>query len=348
MIVVTLCSIGTIEYLLPYISTIFNVSPVQSLLLLTIVVICFAIITVAAVKYTISIPLIEFLNRIRTNWTNHKSLNVLATSDEETAVLQTITDITSSQTNRINELENSTNNPVAYKRLIMTMSHQLRTPLTGLKWAITDISQDCTKGVQPDPALISGASEAVTRINILIEKLLSGLNDQSKSTLSFEALDIESCLDQVLRESTLLATKLDIVLSVEKQNTLIPLVRGNKQSIEFVLHSLVTNAIYYSTKGNTVTVSILHKSNNVEVAVHNYGQPILDNERSFLFAEFGRGSEAIRVNPEGSGLSLYLAHQIIVDHGGTISFESDSKQGTTFTITVPISSLGQLETSINY
>jgi signal transduction histidine kinase len=165
---------------------------------------------------------------------------------------------------------------------------------------------------------------------------------------SFKAVDVEQCLDNVIKESALLAARQNLSVSVVKQDALIPLIRGKEQEIGFVLHSLITNALYYGTKGSIVTVTITHESNQVKIAVHNTGQAVPENEKALIFSQFSRSSEAIRLNPDGYGLALYLTHQIIVDHNGTISFASDSKHGTIFTITLPISSHGRLETSINY
>ena len=100
------------------------------------------------------------------------------------------------------------------------------------------------------------------------------------------------------------------------------------------MDNLVTNAICYGRKETPVQVSIEAEGRDVDVKVHNEGQPIPADQLSGLFEPFHRGQGEDR-SPGGLGLGLYIAQQIARAHEGSISVESTEKAGTTFTLHMP-------------
>ena len=83
------------------------------------------------------------------------------------------------------------------------------------------------------------------------------------------------------------------------------------------------------------------------VIVRNVGIGIKNNESAMLFSQFNRGEEAMRLNPNGSGMGLYLAREIVMSNGGSISYNSNEGD-TSFAVNFPLSDKGQLETSIHF
>ena len=348
--IISLCYIAAATYLFPFVETFYASTGTQKFLMMLVLAAFAGITSAAAVEYIVNLPLNSFLDHLKRNWGKKEALTegMDSLDPERSAILKTVTEMVAAQSARIEELERITGDSAPRRRLFTTLSHQLRTPFTGLKWALSIIEQNLARGEKVDPVLITGAVEAVTRIGILTEDLLAGLDEQTKPDTSFKTTDIEQCLDQILKESSLLAAQRDMRISIVKGVTRIPLVRGSEREIGFVLHCLITNALHYGDKDSAVTVTITHTNDMVAIGIHNLGKTIPENERASLFSKFSRGEEAIRLNPDGTGLALYLAHQIIIDYGGAISFSSDQKNGTTFSVTLPISNRGQLETSIDY
>ena len=300
-------------------------------------------------EYIFSLPFYNFLNIIEKTWEKHHSLDNISTADlpdELNASLNTFKAIVEKSSKRINELESKSGYSEEYYRLITTISHQLRTPTTGLRWALESLRDDMTKEKPIDKSLVNDAYEASGRILEIIEELLVGVNEKSGAR-NYVAVDIEQGIESVLKESTLLARERRLTVVVNKKTKLIPLVKGIAHEIRFVLHSLISNALNYSTPGNVVTITMDVNGAFARVIVHNVGIGIKDSESAMLFAQFNRGEEAIRLNPNGSGMGLYLAREIVVGSGGNISYSSD-KSGTSFTINFPLSDKGQLETSIHF
>jgi signal transduction histidine kinase len=105
-----------------------------------------------------------------------------------------------------------------------------------------------------------------------------------------------------------------------------------------VLSNLIGNAVAYSTPGTPVTVSATRARNEVEVLVHNEGEPIPSEQIPALFDSFRRGERQQKSgegSPRGLGLGLYIAKAIVTAHGGRIDVNSTGAAGTTFICRLP-------------
>ena len=342
---------SVVMYAIPYLEAGYNLSSIQSFFLTLLVIICAGIIASAGFEYIFDISFENFLRKLQLTWDKNESLESLNDKDfynEFSKILTTAKALTKKSSERIKELESKGGYSDIYYNLITTISHQLRTPITGLKWALKSMDDDASKNVPMDKSMMSDSIEAAKRISDIIEELLVGVNEEKSNNKKYEPVDIEKCLESILLESALVSKQRGIKVSIVKKSELVPLVEGITYEIKFILHSLVTNAINYSYKDKIVTVTVEHVDKFVKVTVHNFGVFIQEKEKGSIFSQFGRSQEAIKMNPNGSGLGLYLTKKIVIDHGGTIRFNSDEKNGTFFTVDLPISNRGQLETSIHF
>ena len=85
-----------------------------------------------------------------------------------------------------------------------------------------------------------------------------------------------------------------------------------------------------------MTISLIKKTNEVEVQIKDNGYGIPTSEQNVIFSKFFRGSNIQKVNTEGTGLGLFTAKNIIDLHGGRIWFKSEEQKGTTFYFTLPV------------
>jgi signal transduction histidine kinase len=104
-----------------------------------------------------------------------------------------------------------------------------------------------------------------------------------------------------------------------------------------VFSNLIGNALQYSPSDSAVTVTITEQEDQVLISVHNDGDPIPLDEQKSVFKSLTRGRDR---GSEGAGstnlgLGLFIAHKMIVAHGGTISVDSTQEQGTTFSAVLP-------------
>ncbi len=103
-----------------------------------------------------------------------------------------------------------------------------------------------------------------------------------------------------------------------------------------VLDNLLDNASKYSPKGKTITISLRQSKERVTVAVKDNGVGISKKDQEKLFQKFIRINNPLSVAAGGTGLGLYWSKKIVELHGGTLEVTSKAKQGSTFTISLPI------------
>ena len=109
--------------------------------------------------------------------------------------------------------------------------------------------------------------------------------------------------------------------------------------IEQVLMNLITNAIKYSPAGGKVEVTLQVEKGQKEalISIRDYGTGIPYSEQADLFGRFVRASNSQTQGINGTGLGLYLCRELISQHEGDIWFESTEGVGSTFFISLPLS-----------
>ena len=166
----------------------------------------------------------------------------------------------------------------------------------------------------------------------MVENLLSitRLND---GRLKFKFTD--QLLDEVIAESLRhISRKHDEYTIVTKCEELI-LVRMDVQLIIQVLVNLIDNAIKYTPKGSTITISAKIKSDKIEVSIADNGQGISNEAKDKLFEMFYTANSTVADSRRGIGIGLSLCKSIIMAHGGEIKVRDNKPQGTVFIFTLP-------------
>jgi PAS domain S-box-containing protein len=221
-------------------------------------------------------------------------------------------------------------------------AHDLKTPLTTIK-GLAQIHQRRVQRLNPPdaPQLIDGlvridgaANELLRQINTLLD--LSRQRAGEPLPLERSATDLTALvLQEVARRQG--ASELHR-LRVEMLAT--PIVgQWDGDRIARVLTNLLTNGIKYSPEGGEITVRLAQEAAAdgdwavLSVADQGLGIPATDLER--VFERFYRGSN-VAGKIDGTGIGLAAARQIVEQHGGTISVDSQEGAGTTFTVRLPL------------
>lgn len=108
--------------------------------------------------------------------------------------------------------------------------------------------------------------------------------------------------------------------------------------VKQMVSNLTANAIQHGDSTKAVSILVRGQENEVVVEVHNEGDPIPAEARGTLFQPFvsqPSQREARHTGSSGLGLGLYIAHEIVVAHGGSIALTSTASDGTTFTVHLP-------------
>lgn len=221
---------------------------------------------------------------------------------------------------------------------ISTAAHQLRTPLTGIRWALEALEKEQLNESQK--ALVASAGEKSKQLVSIVGTLLDISSIESgKYNYKFVAVDIGALADEMAREFAEMAKRAEVQLYHERTGEVLPLARADKERIKWVLNNLVENAIRYTPVGGRVRIITASGAGRVYVYVSDTGIGIEPQDRSNIFERFYRAGNAIAKENAGNGLGLYIARTIATDHGGDLNFKpNDDGPGTTFTLSLPLAS----------
>jgi len=219
-------------------------------------------------------------------------------------------------------------------------AHQLRTPLSAIKWTIRmllDGDIGTITGGQRD--LLGKTYKSNERMIHLINDLLNITRiEEGRFLYKVEVQDIVSICEKVVVSLKDSAQKREVDLKFDKPIKKIPGVVVDAEKIFFVFQNLINNAINYTEPKGKVRVSIeyLEEKKEILVSIEDSGIGIPEDQKSRVFSRFFRAGNAIRKETDGTGLGLYIAKNVIDAHKGRIWFESKEGEGSTFRFTLPI------------
>lgn len=212
-------------------------------------------------------------------------------------------------------------------------SHELKTPLTSIKGYVQILERIIHQMGDPRLELyLKKTNTYIDRLNTLIADLLDVSKIQAgKLQLNFDTFNIKDLAQDSIESIQHMNSHHKIVL----QNAVDIQINGDRQRLEQVFTNLLTNAIKYSPKADTVIVSLKHNEKEVQVSVQDFGVGIPKKEQQKLFQRFYR-VESTAKKFSGLGIGLYISCEIVERHGGHMWVESDEGKGSTFYFTLPL------------
>jgi|GEM_PF-2540194 len=228
----------------------------------------------------------------------------------------------------------------AKSEYISLLAHQLRTPLTGTKWNIkTLLDGDWGPLNVKQKRFLTRGYETNEQMIRLVNDLLS-ITRMENGTYDFHPIktDITALLTHVVDTFRDEARRVDVRLVLKKPRTKkrIPLIVLDAEKIEMAINNLIDNAIRYNKRGGMVEVSIAREVHVVRITVADTGVGIPAREKAHIFSPFFRADNVLKMQVQGFGLGLHIAHNIVEKHRGTITFVTKENEGTAFTITLPL------------
>lgn len=222
---------------------------------------------------------------------------------------------------------------------VSTVAHQLRSPLSAIKWTLDILLKGETVGELSveQRALLMKANESNERIINLIRDMLGIDRIESGSYgLSFADINIIDLFTNIVAEFESQANKRNIKITIEKDEKL-PKISVDPQRMRAVMQNLIENSIKYTHEGGAIKIDVRSPdADTMKIRVSDNGVGIPKEQQGDIFKRFFRAQNAKALDPEGSGLGLFIVKTIVQRHGGTLDFESEEGKGTTFIISLPL------------
>ena len=218
-------------------------------------------------------------------------------------------------------------------------SHQLRTPLSAMKWSLSMLSEGLFG------KLVSKQKDIVWKISNSNERMIQLVNDlldvsrieEGRFGYNFSLESFEDVVKKVAGSFSVQIQEKKLQFSFEYPRDALPKVSVDRGKLEMAVQNLIDNAVKYTSSDGKIKVYLKEMSPDyLAVFVEDTGIGIPKNQQHRIFSKFFRADNAIRFETEGSGLGLYIAQNIVTSHKGKINFKSEENKGSVFYFSLPI------------
>ena len=210
-------------------------------------------------------------------------------------------------------------------------AHELRTPLAILQTKLELFAEEHPAMDAETAGLVSSLREQLDRLTALVRTLLEMSNLQSISRT--DQIALAPLVEEILTDLTPLAQKNNI--SLQQDCAELGMV-GSDALIYRLVFNLVENGIKYNRLDGAVRVTLRREKQTAVLRVADTGPGIPADCRESIFQPFFRVDKSRSREMGGVGLGLALVREIAVLHGGSVTVESSSENGTTFVVTLPL------------
>ncbi len=219
---------------------------------------------------------------------------------------------------------------------VTTVSHELRTPLTSVK-AFTELLMiKPDMGQQRKTKVVECINAEADRLTRLISDLLDVAKIESGSmNWRMETLFIEDVIETAVTIMAPLFEDKGLSLNVEFSSIRSPLT-GDRDRLTQVVTNILTNSLKFTKAGGAIQIVVRCEAGRVIVGISDTGVGIPETDLESIFEKFRRSDSEDTRGCEGSGLGLFIARQVIEQHGGRI-WASNNGAGSTLTFSLPCS-----------
>ena len=225
---------------------------------------------------------------------------------------------------------------VAKSEFMSLASHQLRTPLTSVRWALGRLGRRLGLRMDEDERhLLQSAKSAVTHMAHTIDTMLKiSRIEAGKVSLRTSGVHVARIYQSVWNQFIAAADKQRLHVRIDCPQDSVLVTDANL--LEEVLSNLINNAIKYTPPEGSIVLRCAHDHQCVYLEVEDTGFGIPLQQQKKIFTKFFRGENILKKHTDGTGLGLYLVFRLVGLLNGSISFLSEENKGTIFTVTLPL------------
>jgi signal transduction histidine kinase len=217
---------------------------------------------------------------------------------------------------------------------IAIVSHELRTPIASVYGAAITLQRAELDRERRDSLLSVIYGESARLARLVDQVLWASRLEAGHTETALERCDpAELAADVIAAAKAHLPQNLALELRAADE---LPLVAADREKLKQVLVNLVENAVKYSPEGGRIDVALYRTNGSVRFAIRDQGIGIPSDEQARIFEKFHRLDPNLTRGVGGSGLGLYISHELVQQMHGRIWVESREGAGSTFTFELPI------------
>lgn len=224
----------------------------------------------------------------------------------------------------------------AKTNLVGTVSHELKTPLTGLRMAVYLLLEQQLGALNPrQRELLDGARDDADRLLRILDSLLDMARlEAGTATLERRETAVGALIEEIVAEARGFVTAEGLKLAVQVEPAIEQVsLAVDVERLRHVFINLLTNAVKYSPPGGTISLAAKDAPPGfVRFAVCDEGPGVPEEAAGHIFERFYRAPGQTKT---GAGLGLAIAREIVVAHGGTIGCENRTGGGAEFHFLLP-------------
>lgn len=230
----------------------------------------------------------------------------------------------------------------AKTEFVSLASHQLRTPLSTINWYTEMLlSLDVGKLTQKQRQYAQEIYHASRRMVNLVNALLNVSRlELGTFTVEPKPVKIAEIVQVSINELKPQIVKKKLIVKL-KHDRMFSTVNVDPKLFLIILQNLLSNSVKYTETGGRITLTIKENKGNLLITVADSGIGIPANQQGQIFDKLSRADNAKKIDPDGSGLGLYIVKEIIAYAGGKVWFKSTQGKGSTFFVSLPLSGMHQ-------
>ena len=227
------------------------------------------------------------------------------------------------------------NQDTARQEFVSNVSHELKTPIASMKVLADSLLSQEGMPEEIYREFLGDITNEIERMTKIINDLLSMVKmDKNTSQVEVVNTSINDLLEQLLKRLRPIAAERNIELIYESYRPVMADIDETKMSI--ALNNLIENAIKYNYDDGWVRVTLNADHKFFYVTVQDSGVGIPEDVQDNVFERFYRVDKARSRDTGGTGLGLSLTRSAVLLHRGSIKLYSKEKEGTTFTVRIPL------------